>query len=300
VEHVRLMCWCQYSVSSLHLPALAADEAGLFAEQGLEVEFMACAPARDRSLRGMAVTLAAVAGGPNDFALTSVAYLLAAHAETGGCFPARFAAILHQRNPIAGLVAAGSGISEPAQLPGRATAAGRGSWFQQEYDSALAHMGLAPAATAPSPGDLRTALAQGSIDVLPSWVDTAPLLDSGELRLRAVPLSVDAYASGLLAADRLPLELVQRMRDALVAGCELQRERPEVGIGAFLRRLPSIGEEHLRASWSAFEPYAFAPDRRPGEMEAERWRATIEHTAAAHGLPAVAGERMFRPELLVA
>jgi hypothetical protein len=53
--------------------------------------------------------------------------------------------------------------------------------------------------------------------------------------VRPIGLDIETYATGLLAADRLPLEIVTRMRDAFVAGYQLQLEQP-----AFRRRFPDI------------------------------------------------------------
>ncbi len=127
-------------------------------------------------------------------------------------------------------------------------------------------------------------------------MDMTPGYTKGR-RVRAVPLDFEVYATGLVAADRLPVELVLRTRDALVAGYELQREQPELGIAAFRRRFPTISEEHLHIGWSVLEPYA-SDGPRPGSMNAERWRATIDYTAATHGLSAPAPEQVYRPELL--
>ncbi len=33
-------------------------------------------------------------------------------------------------------------------------------------------------------------------------------------------------------------------------------------------------------------------------MDAERWQATIDYTAATHGVSTFPGERIYRPELL--
>jgi hypothetical protein len=52
--------------------------------------------------------------------------------------------------------------------------------------------------------------------------------------LRGAPdrLDIETYATGLLAAGRVPLEL----------------EQPEFGIAAFRRRFPDITEQHVRDS----------------------------------------------------
>jgi hypothetical protein len=82
-------------VSGVHLP-FAAAEGGLFAERGLEVEFVGCARAPEWTLEGFAVRPRAVASGDAHFALTSVAYVLAAQTEMDGRLAARFAAVSHR------------------------------------------------------------------------------------------------------------------------------------------------------------------------------------------------------------
>lgn len=296
MERVRLMTWCANCVSGVHLPAFAAAEGGLFAEQGLEVEFVGCARAPDWTLRGFTVRPKAVGSGEVDFGLTSVAYVLAAQTAMGGRLGARFAAVSHQRNPIAAIVRDDSGFEDPADLQGSRAARWSIPWYAQEYVGAMSYLGLDPPVIVDS-ADPDAQLESGEIDVIPTWVDmTLNHLDQGHA-VRPIGLDVGTYATGLLAADRLPLELVTRMRDAFVAGYELQRERPELGIAAFRRRFPDISEQHVRDSWSLFEPYAFDGGAR-GAMYADRWETTIEHTAATHGLSALAPERVYRPELL--
>lgn len=296
-DRVRLMSWCRVCVTGMHLPAFAAAEAGVFAEHDLDVDIVDCASAPDWTLQGFAARPRAVAAGDADFALTAVPYLLAAQTAARGALPVRFAAVAHQRNPIVGIVHEDSDLREPADLPGARAARWSMPWFAQEYAGALRHMGLGRPAIVETAGDLDAALEAGEIDVIPTWMDMTLHHRRSGLPLRAIPLDIDVYATGLVAADRLPLELVARMRDALVAGYELCREQPALGIAAFRRRFPDISEQHARANWSLFEPYAFdgAP---PGAMEADRWRATIEYTAATHGLAMLAPDQICRPELL--
>jgi len=297
MERVRLMVWCRNCVGGVHLPAFAAAEGGLFADQDLEVEFVDCARAPDWSLRGLSTRVDAVAAGQADFALTSVAYLLVARTAAGGRLPVRFAAISHQRNPIVGIVRSDSGLEELGDLAGARTAQWNMPWYADEYAGALAHMGIgAPAVVGTElPG---RALARGEVDVIPTWIDmTLEHRRDAPFAIRAIPLDIEVYATGLVAADRLPLELVARVRDAFVAGYELQRDEPGLGIAAFRRRFPDISEEHIRANWELFEPYAFdAPT--PGSMDADRWQATIDYTATTHGVSTFPGQQIYRPELL--
>jgi len=296
MERVRLMTWCRSCVSGLHLPAFAAAEGGLFAEQGLEVEFAGCARAPEWTLEGFAVRPKAVGSGEVDFALTSVAYVLAAQTELDGRLGARFAAVSHQRNPIAAIVREDSGFEHPADLQGARAARWSIPWYAQEYVGALSAMGLDPAVIVDSL-DPDALLERGEIDAIPTWVDMTLNHVGRGYAVRPIALDIETYTTGLLAADRLPLELVARMRDAFVAGYQLQLERPELGIAAFRRRFPDISEQHIRDSWSLFEPYAF-DGGAPGMMHADRWETTIEHTAATHGLGRFEAELVYRPELL--
>ena len=296
MDRVRLMCWCPGCVSGVHLPAFAAAEGGLFAQQGLDVEFVPLVSPGDRSLRGYASTLEVLAAGGADFALSSVAYLLAGQTDAAGGLGCRFAAVFHQRNPIAGIVHEQSPLENADDLPGRKVAGRDGSWFVQEFAGALAHMRLGSPTITALTTDHHAALRRREVDVIAAWVDMTPGLKRS-LPIRAIPLDIEVYATGLVAADRLPLELVARMRDALTAGYELQREQPNLGITAFRRRFPDISEEHLHTGWGALVPYAFNGPP-PGSMDASRWTHTIDYTAATHGLSVFTGERLYRSELL--
>ncbi len=298
MQRVRLMGWCPTCVSGMHLPAFAAAEGGLFAEQGLEVEFVGCARAPDWTLQGFTARPKAVAAGDADFAISSVAYLLAAQTELGGRLPVRFAAVAHQRNPIVGIVRGDSDLEGPEDLAGARTARWSIPWFAQEYAGALAHIGLGSPQVVELSDDLDGALGRGEIDVIPTWMDMTLYHCKPDLPIRTIALDIEVYTTGLVAADRVPLELVSRFRDAWVAGYELQRERPELGIAEFRRQYPDVSEEHVRANWALFEPYAVDGVVAPGSMDSERWRETIDYTATTHGLSVFAGERLYRPELL--
>ena len=297
MQRVRLMTWCSSCVSGMHLPAFAAAESGLFAEQGLEVEFVSPAPFVDYSLSGLAARINAVADGDADFALTSVIYLLAMQSEAGGRLPVRFAATSHQRNPIVGVVRADSGLLSPEDLAGARAARWTIPWYAQEYAGALDHLGLGAPVIVDTPGDLDQALGSGEVDVIPTWMDMTLYHRDVGFDVRVIALDIPVYTTGLVAADRLPTEVVRRMRDALVAGHDLQREQPELGLASFRRRFPNVSEEHARANWALYEPYAF-DGVAPGTMNADRWQDTIAYASRTHGLSPFPGERLYRPELL--
>lgn len=293
------MLWCSTCVAGPHLPAFAAETAGLFTEAELDVELTPIIAAPDSSLRGLSERARAVADGRTDVAFTSVAYFLAAQSEAGGTLPARFVAVCHQRSQLAALIAADSELERPADLGGRRTSSRTFPWFVREYQSALETLGIKAPTIVDSPAQAKPseALARGEVDALPTLIDMLPMHAGSGQRQRAIALDLAVYGSGLVAADRLSLELVERLTGALRAGFELQRERPGLGIGAYRRRFPHISDDHIRSSWAIYERYALARGG-PGAMDAEAWQATIDYTSAVHGLRAISPECVYRPELL--
>ncbi len=73
------------------------------------------------------------------------------------------------------------------------------------------------------PGDLDQALECGEIEVIPTWMDMTLYHRDAGFGVRAISLDIPVYTTGLVAADRLPSAVVSGMRDAFVAGYDLQR-----------------------------------------------------------------------------
>jgi hypothetical protein len=204
MERIRLMTWCRSCVSGVHLPAFAAAEGGLFAEQGLEVEFVDCARAPDWTLRGFTARPKAVAAGEADFALTSVAYVLAAQDDLDGRLGARFAAVSHQRNPIAAIVRDDSGFESVADLEGSRAARWSMPWFTQEYVGALSYLGLDRSVIVDTQ-DPDALLERREIDVIPTCRRRFPDISEQHIRDNWAlfePLAFDGGAPGAMNADR--------------------------------------------------------------------------------------------------
>ena len=111
--------------------------------------------------------------------------------------------------------------------------------------------------------------------------------------VRTIALDIPVYSTGLLAADRLPDDVVAAVRDAIAAAHELQRDDPEPGLAAFARFFPTVAEERTKVNWALYEPYAF-DGPTPGSMNLERWRETISFVSRTHDLPAVHEEQLVR------
>lgn len=266
---------------------MAAVADGLFAEYELDVEILDPVP--------RAANVRRVAAGGAEFCLTSVHHYLTARSETAG-LPVRFGAIIGQRHTIGALVTANSEIVRPADLAGRRVGGKPGAPLLIALQTALEHLGVEPLEVIPVE-EPAFALGTREVDVIAATVDTLRRNQrQAKVDLAAIPLRLEVYMSGLLAADNVPLELVARMRAALVASLEQQREDPDRGLAEMLHRYPDLHAEDARAGWAALENYIFT-EVRPGSMEPERWRSTLAVAHSAFDLPLPDPETVYRPEL---
>lgn len=226
-----------------------------------------------------------VAEGASDFCLTSVHHYLTARQTVGGDLAARFVAVVVRRSPIAAIVRADSPVSAPADLAGRRIGGLPNKPHTAEFLATLRHLGHPLPEHVPLAGqDPAAALAAGDIDALVEFVDALPRLRRlVGADLRAVPVGLPVYASGLVAADRLPDELVGRMRVALVSALHAQREHPSRGLDDLVRRFPEIRPAEALEGWRLIEPYIFEGGR-PGVMDVPTWQQTLELLCAARGL----------------
>lgn len=238
-----------------------------------------------------------VASGGADLCLTSVLHYARARAGHGD-LPARFAAVVVQRSPMAALVAADSQITAPADLAARRVGAPDGSVFLREYEAALARLGIGRPTVVPVPyAEAPAALGRGEVDVVPDFIDLLPRVrrQSG-IAVRGIPVGPEVYSSGLVAADRLPDDLVLRVRAAVVAALERQRREPQAGLQELARRYPDSDPADALEGWSLVEPNIFT-GTEPGSMDASRWHSTLRHVSATHDLALLAPPTVYRPEL---
>ena len=242
--------------------------------------------------------MARVAAGGADVCLTSLAHYLRARAADPN-LAARFVAALVRRTPMAGLVAADSPITEPVHLAGRRLGGPADSRLVAEYEACLAHLGLAPSELVPMAyGEAPAALGRGQVEVVADFVDLIPRTRrQAGVPVRAVTFGFELYSSGLVAADRLPPDLVLRVGAAVADALERQREDPKAGLPDLARRYPDADPNDALEGWSLVEPNIFTGPP-PGSSEPATWAASVQFTANALGLDPPAPETVFRPETL--
>lgn len=215
-----------------------------------------------------------------------------------GALDARFVAVVGQRSPMAGLVAADSELYAPADLGGRRVAGSEGGRLFTEYCASLARRGVEePEVVLCDYGQAPAALGRGDVDVVPDFADLLPRVRrQAGIDVRAVPVGVEVYSTGLVAGDHVPHELAARMRDAVAAAIERQRQVPETGLDLLRQRYPDVDPDEALEGWRLAEPAIFT-GVPVGTMRADRWQATVDHYATGHGLSAPDPVTTYRPAL---
>ena len=290
MDRVRLSFYCPGCEPGYHMPYLRAAADGVFAAYGLDVELMEPAGGHDNILR--------VADGGADFCLTSLEYFVEACARRDRV-RARFVAVITQHSPIAGIVLMDSEVLVPQDLAHKRVGGPPDDGLVAQYEAALAHLEIDAAVHIPMEFEAtRSALRRGDIDVIADFVDLTPQIRRVAGRVRAIPLAIDVYASGLVAADRLDLDLVTRVRDAVVDALKRHRAAPEQSLNALLDRYPSVDPADALESWTLIEPYIFTSAAAPGSMREQVWRRSIGYTCSVHRRPVPPLEWVYRAELV--
>ena len=239
-----------------------------------------------------------MAAGGSDFCLTSVTHYLTARAQSGD-LPARFVSVVVRRSPMSAFVRADSPMATPADLAGCRLGAPEQAKLVNEFRAGMAALGLAPPELVPFDYSLGpAAMARGEVEMVCDFVDLLPRIRrQAGVAVRPLPLRLDVYSSGLVAADRLPDELVARMQAAIAAALEAQRADPKSGLDELARLYPDADPLEALEGWSLAEPNIFN-GATPGSADPDTWARTITHLAGAHGLPAPEPDTVFRRELV--
>lgn len=236
-----------------------------------------------------------VAAGEADVCVTSVLHYLTARQEHGD-LGARFVAAVYQRSPMAAIVAADAPARVPADLAGLRVGGLPDDRFTAAYRAALQAAGVGPPTVVPLAYEsVPAALGRGDVDVVADFADLVPRIRrQAGIPVRAIPVGPDVYASGLVAADRLPDELAAGVRGAVVAALRHQHEQPDSGLVALQARYPGLDADDVREGWALAAASIFTgPD--PGTMQAGRWAETLHHYTATHDLTPLTAESVFRP-----
>ncbi|MBA3287285.1 MAG: ABC transporter substrate-binding protein [Acidimicrobiia bacterium] len=286
---VRFGLYCTHCMPGYHLPYLAAAApGGLFAEHGLDVDILEPVDGPGQA------NVHRVAAGSADFCLTSVAYYLMARAEVPD-LAARFVAIVGRRSPMAGIVAAESGLHAPEDLAGRRTGALDGERLLLEYEAALTARGVgAPVLVPLTYADAPAALGRGEIDVVPDFADLVwRVRRQAGIEVRAVRVGAPYYANGVVAGDHVPDDRVTAVREAVGLALERQRACPDNGVEALIDRYPETARSDAIEGWQHAERTIFG-SAPVGSMDHDVWEASLAYTGQVHGLPVPEASTVYR------
>ena len=199
---------------------------------------------------------------------------------------------------MAGIVAAHSALAAPADLAGARVGGPPDGGLMAEYRAGLATLGLAPPVVVPMEYERApAALGRGEVEVVADFADLVPRTRrQAGIPVRAVPLGLEVYASGLVAADRVPPDVVRRMRVAVAVALAHQREDPTAGVEQLRHRYPEVDPADAVEGWQLVERNIFT-GADLCSMETVGWAATLRWTASAHGLPVPEPQTVYRPEL---
>lgn len=267
---------------------------GQFRRAGLDVEFV------DTAAVGRSA-VDALLGGRVDACVTSVRSVLAPNRAGGASRRARFAAVVHQRSPIAAIVPVDSELEVPADLTGRRLAASNYGWFLAEFEAALAAAGAgAPALVGVPAHDAQSPLRRGEVDMLASWSELVPWARrrSG-VEVRSIAVGPPVYTTGVAVADGLADELAARLAAAVSAALAQPDEAVVAGLPECRRRAPSVPVADVLEEWARLRPNVVA-EGGPGTMDAGRWAATVEWAVKTAGAAPVALDDVCRAGLLPA
>ena len=244
--------------------------------------------------------LARMGDGAADLAVGSIhGFLAAAAAGTAEPPRVRFAAVLHQRSPLAAFVQSDSPLTTPGDLAGARVVRSNAPWFDAEYRAGLEYLGLAPPVhVGPNPLGTRPSLARGEVDAVGSWEDgIAVVRKRAGIPVRAIPFGPDIYTTGLLAADSVPTEVVGRVVHAVAVALASLRRRPDLGVAELCARVPGVDAGRVAEEWAVLSRYLFGP-AEPLVMRRDRWEATLRHARRVQGFRRLDVAAVCRGELL--
>ena len=227
-----------------------------------------------------------MAEGGSDLCLTSVNHYLKARSLWATCPPATRRSSSRPEEPHGHPRRPGGG-------PGGGPA---GSKLVAGCQAALAWLGLSPSERVPVDyGHAPAALGRAEVDAVPDYVDLVPRTRrQAGVEVRAVPFDLPLYSSGLVAADRLPADLVEQVGDAVAAvaavaaALEPARHGPEAGMDALLRRYPDLDPSAVLEGWELAIPNIFT-EAPVGSMDAATRASTLEFASGAQEHPRPAG-----------
>jgi len=293
----------EWLISGRHVGFYVAKDKGFYKEEGLNVSI-------ERGY-GTADSIKRISTGSADFAILSVASLMAARAESNP--PVTLVASFFNKGPEAILVLKSSKITSPKQLEGkRIGSAGAGSSLDllkafvkttglENYQSVI----MASDQTYP-------ALLTKQVDAITGFTDNAavmrPIANRQGDDIEIMPYSdygIDNYGTGIVVNAKLAESKSPKIRGFLKAtmrGVAWSIAHPEEAVAILKKQVPTISPETALATWKIDEKLIVTDETRKhglGYLSKERMQVTYEMAQKYMGLTkSLALETVYTAEFL--
>ena len=255
-------------------PFYVAQQKGFFADEGLDVEI-------EYGFEDDFVSLAAQ--GEREFAIASGDQVILARAQD---LPITYVMKWYQRYPVALMIPADQGVTEPADLAGKKV--GLPGFFGANFVGwkALAYAtGVDEAAVSLEDIGFTQAAAvqQGSVDAAMVYIANEPVqLRNEGIEVEVIQVSdfIDLVANGLIVGDKLMAddpELVSSMVRASLRGLDYTLANPDEAFAIVRETIPEISDTEAATQREVLEiSMELWRSENPGLSTEQAWQDSVD------------------------
>lgn len=281
-QYVKISTRLKWLPGATYIGTIVASEAGLWKEQGLDVNYFPGGFEAD--------PIKLVASGSNDFGITGAEQLLQARSK-GIPVVAIFMELRY--SPAGWMALKSTNIKNPYDFVGRKVGAQYGTNIEPTLDALLAKLHIPHEKLIRIPVKYNVApLFAGQVDVLPVYLNGQPVQARMEgkevVTINPADYGIRLYGNVYFTSEKMIRErsdVVQRFVNGLTAGWKLAVEDPEKAVDLLIAAEPKLQRDLEIAILKATIPFILGRSTEPiGVMTEERWQETKEIMTQYAGL----------------
>ncbi len=271
-QHVKISTRLKWLPGATYIGTIVAREAGLWKEQGLDVDYLPGGFEAD--------PIKLVASVSDDFGITGSEQLLQARSK-GIPVVAIFMELRY--SPAGWMALKSANIKNPYDFVGRKVGAQYGTNIEPTLDALLAKLHISHEKLIRIPVKYNVApLFAGQVDVLPVYLNGQPVqarLEGKEVvTINPADYGIRLYGNVYFTSEKMIRErsdVVQRFVNGLTAGWKLAVEDPEKAVDLLIAAEPKLQRDLEIAILKATIPFVIGRSKLPlGAMTEERWQET--------------------------